>query len=96
MLSQEVNLVPAQGSDARVEEVGFHVGAVIRVAFHVVDTLGMPHQVYGFASVQRVDGSGSSGGAGLHYGISSGGGGEIDEGGLMADAASEFDGADRW
>jgi hypothetical protein len=36
-------LVPAQGSDARVEEFGFHVGAVVRVAFHVVDTLGMPH-----------------------------------------------------
>lgn len=31
------------------------------------------------------------------HGISSGGGGgEIDEGGLMADAASETDGADRW
>lgn len=30
------------------------------------------------------------------HGISSGGGGEIDEGGVMADAASEIDGADRW
>jgi hypothetical protein len=28
---------------------------------------GVGNQVYGFASVQRVDGSGSSGGAGLHY-----------------------------
>ena len=36
-------LAPAQWSDARIKEFWFHVGAVIRLAFHVVDTLGMPH-----------------------------------------------------